>query len=82
MIGSRAELEERALGGLDQLEELRRPWIDEVPIRCEECGEPVQRIQEVGDVWLDAGIVPVLDARLAEPGVRARGLRDAAPRRG
>ena len=58
VIGSRAELEERALGGLDQLEELRRPWIDRVPIACAECGEPVERIKEVGDVWLDAGIVP------------------------
>ncbi len=27
-------------------------------IRCEECGTEVQRITEVGDVWLDAGIVP------------------------
>src|SRR5438067_2571312 len=58
VIGSRAELEERALGGLDQLEELRRPWIDGVPVRCEQCGEGVTRIPEVGDVWLDAGIVP------------------------
>ncbi|HKF14910.1 MAG TPA: isoleucine--tRNA ligase [Gaiellaceae bacterium] len=58
VIGSRAELEERALGGLEQLEELRRPWLDEVPIRCESCGKEVRRIPEVGDVWLDAGIVP------------------------
>ena len=58
VIGSRAELEERALEGLDQLEELRRPWIDHVPVRCEACGEPVERVKEVGDVWLDAGIVP------------------------
>ena len=58
VIGSRAELEERALGGLDQLEELRRPWIDAVQIACAECGEPVTRVEEVGDVWLDAGIVP------------------------
>ena len=58
VIGSKAELEERALEGLDQLEELRRPWIDEVPIVCEQCGEEVRRIPEVGDVWLDAGIVP------------------------
>ncbi len=58
VIGSRAELEERALGGLEQLEELRRPWIDAVQIACAECGEPVQRVEEVGDVWLDAGIVP------------------------
>jgi isoleucyl-tRNA synthetase len=58
VIGSRAELEKFALAGLDQLEELRRPWLDRVPVRCEACGEPVERIAEVGDVWLDAGIVP------------------------
>jgi isoleucyl-tRNA synthetase len=58
VIGSKAELEERAVEGLDQLEELRRPWIDRVPVRCEQCGEPVERVKEVGDVWLDAGIVP------------------------
>ena len=58
VIGSRAELEARALGGLEQLEELRRPWIDRVPVRCEACGEEVSRVPEVGDVWLDAGIVP------------------------
>ena len=59
VIGSRAHLEERATAGLDALEELRRPWIDAVTIRCEACGnEEVKRIPEVGDVWLDAGIVP------------------------
>ena len=36
VIGSRLELEERALGGIDQLEELRRPWIDAVKIACEQ----------------------------------------------
>ena len=58
VIGSRAELEERATGGLEQLQELHRPWIDEVPIRCEDCNEEVRRVTEVGDAWLDAGIVP------------------------
>jgi isoleucyl-tRNA synthetase len=58
VVGSRAELEQRALRGLEQLEELHRPWIDEVVITCEQCGEEVRRIPEVGDVWLDAGIVP------------------------
>ncbi|HEX6763338.1 MAG TPA: isoleucine--tRNA ligase [Gaiellaceae bacterium] len=58
VVGSKAELEERALEGFDQLEELRRPWIDRVPIACEQCGARVTRIPEVGDVWLDAGIVP------------------------
>jgi isoleucyl-tRNA synthetase len=58
VVGSKAELAERALEGMEQLEELRRPWIDRVPISCEQCGERVERIPEVGDVWLDAGIVP------------------------
>jgi isoleucyl-tRNA synthetase len=59
VIGSRQELEERATGGLEQLQELHRPWIDEVPIACESCGKEVRRIPEVGDAWLDAGIVPL-----------------------
>jgi isoleucyl-tRNA synthetase len=58
VIGSKAELGERAVEGMEQLEELRRPWIDRVPIRCQACGDTVTRIPEVGDVWLDAGIVP------------------------
>jgi isoleucyl-tRNA synthetase len=59
VVGSRTELEERALSGLDQLHELHRPWIDEVPIACSSCGAEVRRIPEVGDAWLDAGIVPL-----------------------
>jgi isoleucyl-tRNA synthetase len=59
VIGSREELEERATAGLEQLQELHRPWIDEVPIRCESCEEELRRIPEVGDAWLDAGIVPL-----------------------
>jgi isoleucyl-tRNA synthetase len=58
VVGSKAELEERATAGLDQLQELHRPWIDEVPISCGSCGKDVRRIPEVGDAWLDAGIVP------------------------
>jgi isoleucyl-tRNA synthetase len=60
VIGSKAELLERSTSdvGDDDLPELRRPWIDDVVIRCEACGEPTARIPEVGDVWLDAGIVP------------------------
>ncbi|MCC6177862.1 MAG: isoleucine--tRNA ligase [Chloroflexi bacterium] len=58
VIGSREELQERALGGLEQLQELHRPWIDKVAIRCAACDQPVTRVLEVGDAWLDAGIVP------------------------
>jgi isoleucyl-tRNA synthetase len=60
VIGSKAELAERAANpqALADLAELRRPWIDAVRITCAECDSEVQRIAEVGDVWLDAGIVP------------------------
>jgi isoleucyl-tRNA synthetase len=58
VIGSRAELEERATRGLDELREFHRPWIDDVPIRCGSCEAEVRRVPEVGDAWLDAGIVP------------------------
>ena len=37
---------------------MHRPWIDEIKIKCPECGHEVSRISEIGDVWLDAGIVP------------------------
>ena len=65
VVGSRAELESRATQGLDQLQELHRPWIDEVPITCEGCGKEVRRIPEVGDAWLDAGIHGQANGRLA-----------------
>jgi isoleucyl-tRNA synthetase len=59
VVGSKAELALLATEGMEGLEELHRPWIDAVSIRCLACGnESVKRIAEVGDVWLDAGIVP------------------------
>ncbi len=59
VVGSKAELADLAVSGMEQLEELHRPWVDRVTIRCEQCGGDVNRIAEVGDVWLDAGIVPL-----------------------
>jgi isoleucyl-tRNA synthetase len=43
---------------VDQLQELHRPWIDDVLIQCPVCKQEVTRVQDVGDCWLDAGIVP------------------------
>ncbi|HLA22921.1 MAG TPA: isoleucine--tRNA ligase [Candidatus Nanoarchaeia archaeon] len=43
---------------VDELKEIHRPWVDEIKIKCEKCGEEVSRIEDVGDAWLDAGIVP------------------------
>jgi isoleucyl-tRNA synthetase len=35
-----------------------RPYVDAVKIACPGCGAPVERIKDVGNPWLDAGIVP------------------------
>jgi isoleucyl-tRNA synthetase len=58
VVGSLAELKQLAVSGLDNLPELHRPWIDGVKIRCPKCGKEASRVPEVGDCWLDAGIVP------------------------
>jgi len=58
VIGGREELAERAIGGLQGLESPHRPWVDAVKITCDECGETAERIPDVGNPWLDAGIVP------------------------
>ncbi len=58
VAGSKAELKELGGEGVDDLPELHRPWIDEIQIKCPKCGQKVSRITEIGDVWLDAGIVP------------------------
>jgi isoleucyl-tRNA synthetase len=58
VVGSRGELSELALEGLHGLRELHRPWVDGVVIKCPACSQPVRRVSEVGDAWLDAGIVP------------------------
>ena len=59
VIGSKEELYELAVdkSKVDAIPHLHRPWIDDVKIRCS-CGCEVERITQVGDVWLDAGIVP------------------------
>jgi isoleucyl-tRNA synthetase len=58
ILGSKRELLEHALSGVEELEELHRPWIDKVTIPCQTCGKVATRTTDVGDCWLDAGIVP------------------------
>ena len=58
VVGSREELKELAGDIVDELPDLHRPWIDKVEIKCPYCGKNVKRITDVGDCWLDAGIVP------------------------
>ena len=59
VIGDEHELQERAISGWDAYEghTPHRPWIDRVTIECPECGAEIHRIPDVGNPWLDAGIV-------------------------
>lgn len=60
VIGGRDELRARAVEGWERFEghTPHRPWVDAVKIACPGCGQPVGRIPDVGNPWLDAGIVP------------------------
>ncbi|MGQ0603777.1 MAG: class I tRNA ligase family protein [Anaerolineales bacterium] len=59
VIGSREELEERAVEGWEKFDghTPHRPFIDHVKIACSKCGGKVKRVADVGNPWLDAGIV-------------------------
>ena len=60
VVGSKEELKERAAEGWELFSghSPHRPWIDKVKIRCLRCGEKISRIPDVGNPWLDAGIIP------------------------
>ncbi len=53
--GSVAELRER---GGDPPDDLHRPYIDEVVLRCDACGGEMRRVEEVIDAWYDSGAMP------------------------
>jgi len=60
VIGSKEELKELAVEGWDEFEgnSPHRPWIDKVKIKHPKTGLIGTRIKDVGNPWLDAGIVP------------------------
>lgn len=60
VIGSKDELKDKAIEGWDEFDghSPHRPWVDGVKIKCSNCQEVITRISDVGNPWLDAGIVP------------------------
>jgi isoleucyl-tRNA synthetase len=60
VVGSYEELKTKAVSGWEKFEGKtpHKPFIDEVQIACPSCKKPMKRIDDVGNVWLDAGIVP------------------------
>ncbi len=62
VVGSFAELAERSG---EELSDHHRPYVDDIRFPCTHgaesgapCGEPMQRVPEVIDVWFDSGAMP------------------------
>jgi len=71
VIGDKNELKERATEGWNEFEghTPHRPYVDAVKIECPECHGTMSRIPDVGNPWLDAGIVPFSTLRYrSDPG--------------
>ena len=59
MIGSREELAEKAIEKVDpKTIDLHRPYVDDIHIKCPECGKKMSRTLEVIDCWFDSGAMP------------------------
>ncbi len=54
VVGSVEELRKIALNEVP--EDLHKPWIDKVKVRCSQCGEEATRVPDVADVWFDSGV--------------------------
>ena len=58
MIGSIDELVEKSIEKIDHNVDLHKPHVDNIHIKCPDCGKEMSRIPDVIDVWYDSGCVP------------------------
>ncbi len=57
VIGSIQELKEMGINCPEDIE-LHKPYVDQVKLRCPECGGEMTRVSEVIDCWFDSGSMP------------------------
>jgi len=76
VIGSVEELKEKAINYKEGLD-LHRPYIDEILLKCPECGKEMEREKEVIDVWFDSGSMPY--AQLHYPFENKEKFKDSFP---
>lgn len=57
-IGSIKELQEKAIEQVPDDIELHKPYVDRIHLACPKCGEAMERVPEVIDVWFDSGSMP------------------------
>ena len=59
VIGSLDELQSLVIEDVDVRKiELHRPYVDDLHIKCPECGKTMERVKDVLDVWFDSGSMP------------------------
>jgi isoleucyl-tRNA synthetase len=56
-VGSIKELKEMSKNSIGDIE-LHKPYVDEVVLKCPDCGGDMKRVQEVIDCWFDSGSMP------------------------
>ncbi|NPC92060.1 isoleucine--tRNA ligase [Bacillus sp. WMMC1349] len=54
---SLAILKEKAIGEIGDVE-LHKPFVDQIQLKCDQCGDSMNRVPEVVDVWFDSGSMP------------------------
>lgn len=58
-VGSREELKELAIEDIDiETFDMHRPYVDDVHLKCPDCGKEMHRTSEVIDCWFDSGAMP------------------------
>ena len=57
-VGSRQMLFDLSGDERAKTVELQRPYIDEIVLKCPECGGEMHRVPEVIDCWFDSGAMP------------------------
>ncbi len=56
-VGSIKELKDMSKQPIEDIE-LHKPYVDEVILKCPECGGNMKRVPEVIDCWFDSGAMP------------------------
>ena len=57
-VGSRHDLYEKSGDERAKTIELHRPYIDDITMKCPDCGKTMHRVPEVIDCWFDSGAMP------------------------
>ena len=57
-VGSRQDLYEKSGDERAKTIELHRPYIDDITMKCPDCGKTMYRVPEVIDCWFDSGAMP------------------------